>query len=177
MSSGPSRGRAIVLMGVTGAGKTTVGERLAARLGARFVEGDAYHPPANVAKMRAGTPLEDADRWPWLEAIRADLARWLAAGETAVVACSALRRAYRDVLRGAGPGLRFVHLVGPGELIAARLADRRGHYMPPGLLPSQLATLEDPADEPDVLPVAIDGPPEAIVRTILERLEPEPPTR
>ncbi len=168
-------GRAIVLMGVTGAGKTTVGELLAARLGARFAEGDAYHPPANVAKMRAGTPLEDADRWPWLEAIRADLARWLAEGQTAVVACSALKRAYRDLLRRAGPGLLFVHLVGPAELIAARLAGRRGHYMPPGLLPSQLATLEDPAGEPDVVAVPIDRPVEAIVEAILARLRETPP--
>ncbi len=177
MSNAPHRGgRAIVLMGVTGAGKTTVGELLAARLAARFAEGDAYHPPANVAKMRAGIPLEDADRWPWLEAIRADLARWMAGGETAVVACSALKRAYRDLLRRAGPGILFVHLVGPPQLIATRLAGRRGHYMPPGLLPSQLATLEDPTGEPDVVTVSIDRPPEAIVEAILARLrEPPPP--
>jgi carbohydrate kinase (thermoresistant glucokinase family) len=163
-------GRVIVLMGVTGAGKTTVGELLAARLGAHFAEGDAYHPPANVAKMRGGTPLEDADRWPWLEAVRADMARWLEAGRTAVVACSALKRAYRDVLRRAGPGVRFVHLAGAAELIETRLAERRGHYMPPTLLPSQLATLEDPRGEPDVLQIGIEGTPEAIVERILDGL-------
>lgn len=165
-------GRVIVLMGVTGAGKTTVGRLLADRLGARFAEGDAYHPPANVAKMRSGTPLDDADRWPWLEAIRADMARWLAAGETAVVACSALKRAYRDLLRQAGPEVRFVHLAGDEALIAGRLAGRRGHYMPPGLLPSQLATLEEPVDEPDVLRIEVDDEPEAIVEQILARLGP-----
>lgn len=165
-------GRVIVLMGVTGTGKTTVGRILAERLGARFAEGDAYHPPANVAKMRSGTPLGDADRWPWLEAIRADMAGWLAAGETAVVACSALRRAYRDVLRRAGPEVRFVHLAGPEPLIAGRLAGRRGHYMPPGLLPSQLATLEDPLGEPDVVQVEVRGAPEAIVERILASLGP-----
>ncbi len=170
MSGSTVAGRVIVLMGVTGAGKTTVGELLAARLGARFAEGDAYHPPANVAKMRGGTPLQDADRWPWLEAIRADMARWLAEGETAVLACSALKRAYRDVLRRAGPGVRFVHLAGEAELIAARLGGRRGHYMPAALLPSQLATLEDPAGEPDVLRIGIEGSPEAIVERILAAL-------
>ncbi len=163
-------------MGVTGVGKTTVGRLLAERLGARFLEGDAYHPPANVAKMRSGIPLGDADRWPWLEAIRADLARAIAAGETVVVACSALKRAYRDRLRAAGPGVRFVHLEGDPALIAARLARRRGHYMPPSLLPSQLATLEDPRGEPDVLAVSIEGPPEAIVEAVLAALDgaPEP---
>lgn len=167
--SGP-RGRAIVLMGVTGVGKTTVGRLLAERFGARFLEGDAFHPPANVEKMRAGIPLEDADRWPWLETLRAELARELAAGATVVLACSALKRAYRDLLRRAGPEVRFVHLVGPEELVARRLAGRRGHYMPPSLLPSQLATLEDPSGEPDVLREPIDRPLEAIVASILARL-------
>jgi gluconokinase len=157
-------------MGVTGVGKTTVGRLLADRLGARFLEGDAFHPPANVAKMRAGIPLEDADRWPWLETLRAELARELAKGATVVLACSALKRAYRDLLRRAGPEVRFVHLVGPEELVARRLAGRRGHYMPPSLLPSQLATLEDPVGEPDVLREPIDRPPEAIVASILARL-------
>jgi gluconokinase len=176
MSPAPERGRAIVLTGVTGAGKTTVGRLLAERLGARFLEGDAYHPPGNVEKMRAGIPLEDADRWPWLEAIRAELARLIAAGETAVVACSALKRAYRDRLRRAGPELRFVHLRGPEALIAARLAERRGHYMPASLLPSQLATLENPSGEPDVVEVPIDPPPEVIVEAILAALGEPPPS-
>jgi len=176
MSPAPERGRAIVLMGVTGAGKTTVGRLLAERLGARFLEGDAYHPPENVAKMRAGIPLDDADRWPWLEALEAELARSIAAGGTAVLACSALKRAYRDRLRRAGPELRFVHLWGPEALIAARLAERRGHYMPPSLLPSQLAALEDPTGEPDVVEVPIDRPPEVIVDAILTALGEPPPS-
>jgi len=174
MSLEPRHGRAIALVGVTGAGKTAVGRLLAERLDARFLEGDAFHPPANVAKMRAGIPLEDADRRPWLEAIRAELARALAAGETVVLACSALKRAYRDLLQRAGPELRFAHLRGPEALIAARLAERRGHYMPASLLPSQLATLEDPSGEPDVVEVPIDRPPEAILEAILAALG-EPP--
>lgn len=162
--------RALVLMGVTGAGKTTIGRLLAQRLSVRFLEGDTYHPPENVAKMRAGIPLTDADRWPWLEAIRAEIAAALARGERLVVACSALKRAYRDVLRGAGAGVVFIHLTGPEPLIATRLAHRRHEYMPASLLPSQFATLEDPSGEPDVIAVAIDASPEAIVAEILARL-------
>ncbi|MDW8124967.1 MAG: gluconokinase [Geminicoccaceae bacterium] len=161
--------RAIVLMGVTGAGKTTVGRLLARRLGVRFLEGDAYHPPANIAKMRAGVPLDDADRWPWLEAILRDLRCALDRGETVVLACSALKRAYRDFLRRAGAGVVFVHLAGPEPVIAERLARRRHEYMPPSLLPSQFAALEDPSGEPDVITVAITLPPEAIVEEIASR--------
>lgn len=155
----------IVVMGVAGAGKSTVGPLLAVALGVPFADGDAFHPPANVAKMAAGTPLTDEDRWPWLAAIGA----WLAAreGAGAVVACSALRRAYRDRLREACPGLRFVHLAGERALIGARLAARAGHFMPAGLLDSQFATLEDPAGEPDVIAVSVAPAPEEIVRAVL----------
>ena len=111
----------IVLMGVSGSGKTTVGKLLAQALGAEFAEGDAYHPPQNVEKMRRGIPLEDADRWPWLERLNAEIDRWLAAGKTVVLACSALKQSYRDVLANGRPGVRFVHLEGDKALIRGRL--------------------------------------------------------
>ncbi len=159
----------LVLMGVTATGKTTVGRLLAARTGWRFAEGDAYHPPENVAKMRRGIPLEDPDRWPWLAAIADDIARWRAAGRSAIVTCSALKRAYRDLLRRSGP-LHFVHLTGDPALLAARMAARRGHYMPPSLLPSQLATLEPPQGEPDVTTCDVAPPPAEIAARILAEL-------
>lgn len=157
----------IVLMGVSGAGKTTVGERLAAALGAELAEGDSYHPPENVAKMRGGTPLDDADRWPWLEILSREIDRWLAAGQTVVLTCSALKQRYRNILKGGRDGVRFVHLRGPEALIRARLAERRGHYMPASLLTSQLAALEPPAD---AITVAIEGEPEEIAAEIVARL-------
>lgn len=152
----------VVVMGVSGAGKSTVGARLAARLGLPFADADDFHPPANVAKMSAGTPLTDADRWPWLDAIGAHLA---ASRHGAVVTCSALRRAYRDRLRAACPGVRFVHLAGARAVIAARQAARRDHFMPPALLDSQFATLEPPgADEADVVALDVSDAPEAVAR-------------
>jgi gluconokinase len=132
----------IVVMGVAGSGKTTVASDLARRLGCDSADADQFHPPANVAKMAAGVPLDDADRRPWLDAIAAWVGARESAGRTAVVTCSALRRAYRDVLRAASPHVRFVHLTAPPELLAERLRQRRGHFMPASLLPSQLATLE-----------------------------------
>jgi carbohydrate kinase (thermoresistant glucokinase family) len=160
----------IVLMGVTSSGKTTVGTLLAERLGVPFAQGDAYHPAANVAKMARGEPLDDADRLPWLRAIAADIGRWIDAGEGAVVGCSALKRAYRDILRGGRPEVRFVHLQGDPELIRERMAGRRGHYMPVTLLPSQLATLEPPAPDEDAIVVDVGGTPEAIADAVLARL-------
>jgi gluconokinase len=157
----------IVLMGVSGSGKTTVGTRLAKALGAEFAEGDAYHPPANVEKMRSGIPLDDSDRWPWLEILRAEIDRWLAAGKTVVVACSALKQAYRDVLAKGRPGVRFVHLEGDQALIRERLARRRGHYMPATLLDSQFAALEPPSD---AITLDVAGTPDAIAATILGEL-------
>ena len=157
----------VVVMGVAGAGKTTVGRLLAETLGADFLDGDDYHPPANVQKMRAGQPLADTDRWPWLERLNRELrARDTAAGN-AVLACSALKRAYREVL-SAGVPARFVHLSGSREVLAARLAARRGHYMPPALLDSQLATLEPPDD---AIVVEIDAAPAAIAAAIVTRLQ------
>ncbi len=139
-------------MGVSGSGKSTVGAAIADALGLDFVDGDAFHAPASVAKMRAGTPLEDADRWPWLDRIGARLAEAAHAPRGVAIACSALRRAYRDRIRAAAPGVRFVFLDGPADLIRARMAERAGHYMPGALLASQLETLERPqADESDVL--------------------------
>jgi gluconokinase len=145
----------IVVMGVSGSGKSTVAERLAATFGARCVDGDRLHAAQSVDKMRRGIGLVDADRWPWLDRIAALLAE---PGGSTVVSCSALRRAYRDRLRAACPELRFVFLDGRRELIEQRLRVREAHYMPASLLQSQLQTLERPgADEPDVLHVTIDG--------------------
>lgn len=153
----------IVLMGVSGTGKTTVGERLAAALEAGFAEGDAYHPPANVEKMRCGIPLDDDDRWPWLEILSREIGRWLDEGRTMVLTCSALKASYREVLKGGRDGVVFVHLKGDEALIEARLEQRRGHYMPASLLRSQIDALEEPED---AITVDIADPPEAIVRRI-----------
>ena len=139
---------AIVVMGVSGCGKSTFGQGLAQRIDGPFLEGDAFHPPANIAKMSRGVPLEDADRWPWLAALGTALGAASRAHGQAVCSCSALRRAYRDRLaEAAGLPIRFVHLAGNPELLARRLAARPGHFMPPGLLASQLATLEPPRAE------------------------------
>jgi carbohydrate kinase (thermoresistant glucokinase family) len=144
-------------MGVSGCGKSTVGQRLAEALGLPFVEGDELHPPRNVALMAAGTPLTDDDRREWLARV-ADVLAEGAAGCGAVVSCSALRRSYRDRLRAGAPELRLVWLHGPADLLVERLAGRTGHYMPPTLLPSQLATLEPPAPDERALALDIDAP-------------------
>ena len=157
----------IVLMGVSGTGKTEVGTRLAEALGGTFAEGDDYHPPANVAKMRSGVPLDDADREPWLETMSREIGAWLDAGRTVVLACSALKQRYRDILKAGRPGVRFVYLEGDEALIRSRLAGRRGHYMPASLLDSQFAALEEPAD---AITVSIDAPPDAIVAEIMKAL-------
>jgi gluconokinase len=132
----------LVVMGVTGCGKSTVASLIASRTGWALAEGDDFHPVASVAQMAAGYPLDDRLRAPWLAAIASWLGQRAARGESAVVSCSALRRPYRDVLRRAGPGVRMVHLAGPYELVAQRLATRRGHFMSPKLLDSQYAALE-----------------------------------
>jgi len=135
----------VVLMGVSGSGKTALGQALAADLGWPFFDGDDFHPEANVAKMAAGTPLVDEDRWPWLDRLATEMAAVNARGADAVFACSALKEAYRDRFRRADD-VRFVHLNGDYDTIAARLAARSHRYMPPTLLASQFATLEEPKD-------------------------------
>ncbi len=132
----------VVLMGVSGAGKTTIGELLAQRLGWRFIEGDDYHPPGNVAKMAAGIPLEDADRWPWLDALN----RRIRGERNAIVTCSALKESYRERLLAGIADARIVYLHAPKALIAARVAERKHKFMPATLLDSQFATLEPPAN-------------------------------
>ena len=154
-------------MGVTGAGKTTVGQQLAAALGWTFVEGDALHSPANIAKMHRGEPLDDADRAPWLRAIRQRIDELVASGQSAVIACSALKRAYREMLARDRPEVTFVYLKASAALIAERLRHRAGHFMPPALLQSQLDTLEEPADG---ITVDAGPPPTTIVAAIRRRL-------
>ncbi len=166
---------ALVVMGVSGSGKSTIAERLAARLGWRYVDGDLFHPPANVAKMSAGHPLTDEDRWPWLRAIAAEIDRLAAAGERAVVACSALKRAYRDILVHGRDDVRIVFLDGTKDLIARRLAARKGHFMPPGLLDSQFKTLEPPLPSERPIIVSIDASVDGIVDDIVRQLKPVAP--
>lgn len=158
------------MMGVAGAGKTVIGSLLAAALRVPFVEGDDLHPPANVAKMAQGIPLTDADRLPWLNTIAAQIAAAARRGSGIVVSCSALKRAYRDILRGADPHLQFVHLMGDRELIAQRLGNRAGHFMPASLLDSQLVTLEIPAPDEHAWTFDLAEPPERIVAQIVQRL-------
>ncbi len=158
----------VVLMGVSGSGKTTVGRLLAQKLGWAFVEGDDYHPPANVEKMRAGTPLNDDDRRPWLAALRGRVDRAISSGEDIVLACSALKHSYQDYLEHDDPTrIDYVYLHGDEELIRERLAARKGHFMNPGLLHSQFETLEPPTD---AVRVEVSGSPEELVEEIRERL-------
>ena len=160
----------LIVMGVSGSGKSTVAEGLAERLGWAFLEGDTLHPPANVAKMAAGTPLTDDDRWPWLEAIAAWIATQDAEGRPSISSCSSLKRAYRDLLRKGAPGVRFVHVAGDQAVLAARLAAREGHFFPAQLLASQFATLEPPGPDEDAVTVDLDQPPEAQVEAALAAL-------
>ncbi len=145
----------IVVMGVSGSGKTTVARGIAETMHWLFAEGDDFHPPDNVAKMQRGVPLTDADRRPWLELLGAWLSEQASHGRSAVITCSALRRSYRDVLRQGRPQVRFCHVTAAPELIQDRVEHRAGHYMPPSLLPSQIATLEPL--QPDEPGVVVDG--------------------
>jgi len=160
----------LVVMGVAGCGKTTIARMLAERLGWRFQEGDALHPPANVAKMSAGTPLTDDDRWPWLHTIAGVMDGWRAEGASGIVTCSALKRAYRDILVGGHPDVRIVHLAGEKALIAARMAARKGHFMPTALLDSQFATLEPPGADENPIVVDIGAEAETIVQALEEKV-------
>lgn len=162
----------IVLMGVSGCGKSSVGKALADAIGADFQDGDDLHPPANIRKMRAGEPLDDADRAPWLDRVAAWIRDRHLAGRDGVVACSALKRRYRDRLREADPGLRFVLLDIPAEVLRRRL-EQRQHFMPPGLLESQLDALERPGPDEPVLTVS-GHPPLADAVEAVRRWLPEP---
>jgi gluconokinase len=161
---------ALVVMGVSGSGKSTIADQLAERLGWRFEDGDRFHPASNVAKMSAGHPLTDEDRWPWLQAIADEIDRVCLAGTHAVIACSALKRAYRDILVHGRDDVRIVYLKGTQALIADRLAARKNHFMPSGLLESQFKTLEPPAPSENPVTVSIDGSVDAIVDDIVRQL-------
>jgi gluconokinase len=161
---------ALVVMGVSGVGKTSVATALVAATGWVFAEGDDFHPQANRDKMAAGRPLDDEDRWPWLRRLAGWIGERAAAGQGCVVTCSALKRAYRDLLREGNPSLRFVHLTAPAELIAERISAREGHYMPASLLRSQLEALQPlRPDEPGVS-VETTGDPAAVARAALDAL-------
>lgn len=172
--SDPSPGpvRAVLLMGVSGCGKSEIGRRLATALGWPFHDGDEFHPAENVERMRQGMPLTDAHRAPWLDAIAADLRRTVASGAGGVYACSALARRYRQRLGLPHPAVRLVHLAGDVETIRSRLEARRGHFMPASLLESQLAALEPPGPEEQPLVLDVRQPPETIVRLIIAALAP-----
>lgn len=166
---------ALIVMGVSGSGKSTVATALAERLGWSCLDGDRFHPAGNIAKMSAGLPLTDEDRWPWLNAIADEIERACKAGQHAVIACSALKRAYRKLLLRGRNDVRFVFLSGTQELIAARLTGRKGHFMPPELLASQFRTLEPPDQDESVIAVSIDAAVDAIVDDVLRQLRLAPP--
>ena len=157
-------------MGVSGCGKSTVSRALASALPATFLDADDFHPPANVERMRAGIALTDAERAPWLDALAARLASAATADETVVLACSALKRSYRDALRRGAPALTLVHLTGNPALLAERIAARPGHYMPPTLLPSQLATLEPPGADEHAITLDVAATTDDLVAAIREHL-------
>ena len=159
----------VIVFGVSGAAKTTIGKLLAEQLGWRFYEGDDFHPRANIEKMRSGRPLTDEDRWPWLERLREQITRSIAAKENAVLACSALKRAYRDRLR-VSDDVKFVFLRGDYALVAEQLRHRRGHFMNPELLRSQFADLEQPEPDEDVLTSELGRTPQELVEEIKTKL-------
>jgi gluconokinase len=161
---------ALVVMGVSGSGKSTIADKLAERLSWKYEDGDKFHPLSNVAKMSAGQPLTDEDRWPWLQAIADEIDRVCKARERAVIACSALKRVYRDILVHGRNDVRIIFLEGTQELIAARLNLRKGHFMPPGLLASQFKTLEPPGTDENPVTVSIDASVDAIVDDIVRQL-------
>jgi gluconokinase len=161
---------ALVVMGVSGSGKSTIADKVAERLGWTFEDGDRFHPASNVAKMSAGVPLTDEDRWPWLQAIADEIDRVCKAGQHAVIACSALKRGYRDILVHGRNDVRVIYLEGSEQLIASRLKQRKGHFMPPGLLASQFKTLEPPDQSEHPVTVSIDAAVETIVDDIVRQL-------
>lgn len=158
-----------VIMGVSGSGKSSVGEALSAVIGAPYIDGDDLHPAENIAKMSAGIPLTDADRWPWLDKVGERLARHEG---PVFIGCSALKRIYRDRIReAAGSPVTFIHLAGPKSLIAGRMAHRSGHFMPGSLLDSQYAALEPPGPEEGALTISIDQPLDAMIEQITTALQ------
>lgn len=157
-------------MGVSGCGKSTIASMLAHRLNWIFEEGDWFHPPSNIEKMHSGEPLTDEDRWPWLEGIAAWIDATRRAGNRGIVACSALKRAYRDILVGERTDVRIIYLKGDRDLIARRLAARDGHFMPPSLLDSQFAALEEPQPDEHPIVVSIAPHPREIVEEIVKKL-------
>ena len=163
----------IVVMGVSGAGKSTVAAELVKRLGWPFAEGDDFHPPENVAKMHAGIPLVDEDRWPWLRRLAGWIGEHEAAGRSAVVTCSALKRRYRDLLREGHPAVWFAHVRADPSLIQRRVEVRRGHYMPPSLLSSQLEILEPLADDEPGAQISGVAPAAEVAESVLEALSRE----
>lgn len=165
---------ALVVMGVSGSGKSTIGGKLAERLGWSFEDGDKFHPASNVAKMSAGHPLTDEDRWPWLRAIADEIDKVCGDGQHAVIACSALKRTYRDILVHGRDDVRIVYLKGTQELIAHRLTQRKGHFMPPGLLTSQFKTLEPPDAGENPVTVSIDASVDTIVDNAIRQLGLDP---
>jgi gluconokinase len=167
-AAAPAQQPVLVVMGVSGSGKSTVAGILAGQLGWDLAEGDDLHPAANVAKMHAGHPLTDEDRWPWLATIASWITEHTMAGIPGIITCSALKRIYRDVMRG--PDVVFVHLAGSKDQIGQRLASRLDHYMPPSLLDSQIATLEPPGPDEKVLVVDVGRPPAQIAAEIIQRL-------
>jgi gluconokinase len=159
----------VIVFGVSGAGKTTIGKLLAEQLGWQFYEGDDFHPRANIEKMRSGRPLTDEDRWPWLERLREQITRSIIAKDNAVLACSALKRAYRDRLR-VSDDVTFVFLRGDYALIEKQLRQRRGHFMNPELLRSQFADLEEPEPDEDVLTVDLGRTLQEVVEEVKRKL-------
>ena len=162
---------AIVVMGVSGAGKSTIAAMLAVRLGWAYEDADWFHPQSNVERMHSGNALTDEDRWPWLQGVAAWIEATRATGGHGVIACSALKRAYRDVLVAGRRDVRIVYLKGERELIARRITMRHGHFMPASLLDSQLAALEEPSEEERPIVVSVDAHPGEIVEVIIARLE------
>ena len=160
----------VVVMGVSGSGKTTVASLLADTFGWAFQEGDKLHPPANVEKMSRGTPLTDADRLPWLHKIAEAIDGWRAQGRSGVVTCSALKRSYRDIIVGDRPDVRLVYLKGSPDLIRRRMAERHGHFMPSSLLDSQFSILEEPSPDENAIVVDIGRPPDQIAGEIADRI-------
>jgi gluconokinase len=165
---------AIIVMGISGAGKTTVGKALAAKLGLGFIDGDDLHPPSNIAKMRGGLALNDADRWPWLRTIAAAIDQAAASRTPVIIACSALKRSYRDFLKRGRVDIKLVFLTASRDILAHRMEKRVGHFMPVTLLDSQLLALEMPAPDEDIIQVETEESVERAVKSIIAKLEIKP---